>query len=508
MARIPKITSFLLIIMGFQLHANAQNAYEELALFFSETQPRGTARLQGLGGASAALGADLGSIYNNPAGIALFQRSSISVSPALNINRSNTSYKNSTSRNTPVRSLKGNFNFSNLGFVYSDMLDANIDSDWRGGAFAITMQRTNHFHQKFAYEGNTNETSILDYYLEQANGVPIANIEEEVYNDNVSLISDEAMAYEAFLIDYNFDDDYYYSLPGFPPVIQSETVTFSGAQYQWNIAGGANYKDKLYLGGNIGIPRIRYEVNRTYTEEVTANNNPLNSLTLTDDYSVSGTGINLNLGIIYRPVSNLRFGVSYRTPTYYGLYESLEESIVANYNNYEYNEDITLNREESSKDEQSFSFNMVTPSNVTAGAAYFFGKKGFISGEIDATNYAGAFLTSSEYNFNDENRNIGNNYNTVINMRLGAELRLQEFRIRGGAARYAYGPDPANNNKAEFQFSGGIGFHLPDFFIDIALVSTRYSRIYNPYQLDVGVTPQVQANFSATHVVTSAGVYF
>ncbi|MEN9703833.1 MAG: hypothetical protein RLZZ209_1261, partial [Bacteroidota bacterium] len=49
--------------------------YPGLAKQFSTTYSVGTARMQALGGANSALGADLSSITGNPAGLGLYTRS-------------------------------------------------------------------------------------------------------------------------------------------------------------------------------------------------------------------------------------------------------------------------------------------------------------------------------------------------------------------------------------------------------------------------------------------------
>jgi len=49
-------------------------------------------------------------------------------------------------------------------------------------------------------------------------------------------------------------------------VNQKESISRKGAQYQWSIAYGANFSDKLFVGGNIGITTLRYELEQTYRE--------------------------------------------------------------------------------------------------------------------------------------------------------------------------------------------------------------------------------------------------
>jgi len=55
--------------------------YSNTALQLSGITQNGTARFQGVGGNHAALGGDASNIFGNPAGIAFFNRSEISLSP-------------------------------------------------------------------------------------------------------------------------------------------------------------------------------------------------------------------------------------------------------------------------------------------------------------------------------------------------------------------------------------------------------------------------------------------
>src|SRR5690606_21811866 len=52
--------------------------YHELALLFSQYNYKGTARIQGIGGAQVSLGGDLSSALSNPAGLGFYNRSEFS----------------------------------------------------------------------------------------------------------------------------------------------------------------------------------------------------------------------------------------------------------------------------------------------------------------------------------------------------------------------------------------------------------------------------------------------
>lgn len=88
------------------------NGYYAEALLFSQTQWNGSARIQAIGGAQAALGGDVSSISGNPAGLGFYNHSDISISPSLNFITANSSYLGSS--NT---SSISNFNIGNFSLV-------------------------------------------------------------------------------------------------------------------------------------------------------------------------------------------------------------------------------------------------------------------------------------------------------------------------------------------------------------------------------------------------------
>ncbi len=69
-------------LLGFVLVSQAQT-FED-AVQFSRTLNWGTARSAGMAGAFGALGGDLSTLSSNPAGIGVFRKSEVSITPSLN----------------------------------------------------------------------------------------------------------------------------------------------------------------------------------------------------------------------------------------------------------------------------------------------------------------------------------------------------------------------------------------------------------------------------------------
>src|SRR5690606_30912871 len=109
-----------------------------------------------------------------------------------------------------------------------------------------------------------------------------------------------------------------------------ESIQSKGAQNQWDFSYGASYLDKLFIGGALSLVSVRYEQRRTYSE--TAASDPaFSSLTLNDQFTTKGSGVNFRIGAIYKPVDQLRLGASIQTPTFMSLTDNYSTSLGVQY---------------------------------------------------------------------------------------------------------------------------------------------------------------------------------
>lgn len=95
------------------------------------------------------------------------------------------------------------------------------------------------------------------------------------------------------------------------------------AGYDFNLS--MNIKDRVYLGFTLGVNDVDYYSYSTYREFGTISDGQGNSYSDFENYSlyntqhVSGYGINVKLGGIFRPIGNspFRIGLAVETPTFY-----------------------------------------------------------------------------------------------------------------------------------------------------------------------------------------------
>lgn len=513
-----KLKLALIIISMATLWANyghAQDAsdFAGTALQLSQTSPGGTARILGLGEAQTALGGDISAASSNPAGLGFFNKSVFSFTPSFNYLNASSTYQG-----TEISEGRLNFNFGNLGAVIKN---SNGSGKFKGGAFGISINRVADFQNQIRYEGynsNTVENGEIVFDPNRpADFVEYAALSSYVDNNgDIGFENDFAeLAYETFLIspfqdgngNYFVDRDFYatddngnliiddngnpvpaYSEPNFP-VYQSETIDSRGAAYQTSIAYGGNYDDRLYFGGNIGILTMTRRVEREYIERPT--NADLNSIILEDNYEQNGTGISATFGLIGRPINTLLVGLSYTTPSYYVIEQVRDITLTANY---------AGNVQESyGFDYEPFDYVVTTPSRLRLGATYFFGKLGFVTGDIETVNYSGANLSnpSAGESFSNEN-NIISNYKSSINYRLGAEFRYEIFRFRGGVSMLA---DPIDDNvdQGQLKFNFGGGIRTEDFFADLTVLASQGKEsVVSPYPGQQAVVNNRNSGFAFT----------
>ena len=303
-----------------------------------------------------------------------------------------------------------------------------------------------------------------------------------------------------FFRDANGNPDIYPNLP----LKQSETIHSKGAQYQFSLAYGANFDDRVYIGASIGFISLDYSKKRIYREVL--EDIALNDFTLTDDLSIEGSGINFTLGAIFRPINQLTLGLSFLSPTFYNLSESNVISIDANFNQYPYSGTLTLENEFASIEYIS-DYTLRTPWRLNGGATYFIGKHGFITANVELIDYTKNRISSDDFEASNLNRLINDDYESVINFKIGGEFRHNILRLRAGYARMGDtlkgGLDASRNN-----ISFGTGIRLPKFFFDIGFVNSIFDSTVSPYTLADGTAPTADIDNKQFSTIWTLGFNF
>lgn len=480
----------LVILFTIAISASAFGQYYQDALRFSTVNTNfGTsARMRALGGAGVALGADLSSAIINPAGLGMYNRSDVFFTPSLNFINSKNTYLGQTDR-----SFKNNFNMANIGIGLNFNKGEYSTEKFKGGTVALTISRVNDFQLMRAYSGvnkhNSLAKSIVESKESASSGIKRGAIER-------NLIFPNKGSYDA-------------TSNGTPT--QGEAIRERGSTYRYSLAWGGNYDDIFYFGGGIGYYHGTYRAVKNYEETnfKLANGSvdpKINSVLLDENLKVRQNGFDFNFGVTVRPVEFLTLGASYTTPTFNTLRDSSYFDLGVNWKNgATLNDTIKLNTIKAYQSPiTTAKYQLRTPGRLRAGAGLFLGKYGFLSGDVEFVDYKSALVQSNDFSSNKDNSEILNRFQNVINMRFGAEIRVEDFRLRGG---YAFMPNPIKNAafKGEQIISGGIGYRPDDFYVDFTVSHSSNQKSYSPYAIS---TNQPVVNSAISQLAFTATVGF
>lgn len=458
----------------FAASAVSAQSYPEEALILSRTMPGGSARIQSMAGAQIALGGDISSAYANPAGLGMYNRSEFSLTLGL----AAPSYTSTYLGNNMTSNLT-NFNIPNLGIAFHASQDGSKGL-W-GGTLAISFNRIANFNETYSYQGTNSANSIIDYFISDASGSDISQFSSNgfQYNRPTGLaFHNYLIGPQDILVPPGPSDQYFTDVTGIPQ--QSETVKISGAQNQWNISYGVNFNDRIFLGAGLGIVKARYERENVYTESFTVD--PMSEMQLRENVTIDGTGINFTAGLIARPFGGLQTGLSVSTPTAYEIDDQYQASMSTAWNHFGYAPGDTLDNLSDFTDQVVSTYSLNTPWKISLGLAYFFGKNGFLTTDVEWLNYSKARFSGDD-DWSVDNEDIGVLYRSVFNIRAGGEYRLNKYRFRAG---YAYMPDPFKSpqngiDRAIWSVTTGMGYRVDKFYVDVAYVYASGTNSYNPY---------------------------
>lgn len=505
---IKNFRTLLTVILLLCLTVAHGQDYTESALLFSRTKPAGSARILGMGGSQTALGGDFSSGLSNPAGLGMFNRSEFTFSLGLADHQSSANYLGThTDDNRSV------FNVPAISYVWN--IPKPDEESFYGGSFGISFSRVNDFNRSTVYSGDNRNNSIIDFFIDRATGETTDQFFEEQfpnYNTPTALAYFNYLIGPTSILNPPGPEDEYFTDATYP--FQNEQITVKGAANQWSFSYGGNIKDKFFFGGGIGITSLRYESQKVFTE--TFASDTLEALQLVEDLEIRGSGFNATFGAIVRPVNFLQLGISYTTPTFYGLSETYNASMWSRWNNFDYYGDgETILGDNSDNPEETeltvSDYRFTSPGRLRGGVA-FISQYGLLTADVEMVNPARAKYRSPDnlISFENDNESIQTVYKPVINYRVGAEFRKDIFRARAGYAVQANTFDESYDldNKIT-SISGGLGVRLKKFYIDLAVVSSSGKAYqYQPYTFSDGSGPVVNIKDKTLNGILTLGFTF
>ncbi len=496
--------------------AAAQTAYD--ALRFSERQPGVGARALGMGGVGVAGLADYSAVFTNPAGLAMISRSTMSGSIGIHSVTDKSIYSVGT-ESSPFDNDFTDTRLGNISYIHKFPTA-------RGSlVMALGLGQVQTFTRELAYSGNNSLNSATDFFM------PLPGefeIDMENGPDGQPGTADDIffpsfsrplsfIAFELFAIDFDADAfDNGAAVPFFPAVTtgtvsQSGTVTETGAMTEFNLAGAYEAAPNVFVGGSINIPYGKWRLDRFLSEDDVLNDNDGTGSTVDFDFlewdqfvESELAGINLRFGVAMRTEQGVRAGLNIETPTYYAITENFatlmtvgfDDGYVDTYGDEAF-EDVGTGE---------FEYNIITPWRFSGGLGYSTGDLlVMLDGEF--VDWSKLELESDVFSFEGENRFARQNFESVVNIRAGAEYRFDNFAARIGVATNAdpveLMPNQINTNLGTIDrkrgyLSAGMSFSPNNqFILDLAWSQERFDDRFLPYDEVAGapvVTEEIIRN--------------
>lgn len=468
-----KLTLAITIMLMLSAMGFAQN--ETDALRYSQQMYGGTARFAAMGGSFGALGGDISSLSINPAGIAVYRSSEVTLTPSLNFSRIETTYFN-----TPEDDTKYDFNMGNFGAVITFPTSGSDDNrGWQFVNIGFGINRHNNFNERWIARGFNPDNALMTSFLEQAI--------REGSTGNLDDFS-TGLAWDTWLLGKDEDTGFFVDMPN-GMVDQHRETNSSGSIREFVLSLGANYSDRLYLGATFGFPSVRYKEENIFKEKDTEGlSDDFNELTYINSFETSGTGFNFKMGAIFRASDVVRIGAAFHTPTFYEFTDKYRASMRSDMNLDDYNDFAR-------SPEGRFDYELETPMKAIGSLGLVFGTLGMINIDYEYTDYSTARLRSSNFLFTEENNIIRNTMTRQHTIRAGGEVRLDPVIFRAGYAFHS-SPYKSDVNDGERNVvSAGFGIREGNYFIDFAYSYMFYNENYILYTIDEG-GPVANRDFS------------
>lgn len=462
-----KIT-VLFVMLGISWVGISQNDADLYR--FSKHYHGGSARFESMGGAFGALGADISAVQINPAGMGRFSSSqfSFSLGPTISSTSSNFMDNSTTSNRT-------NFSIPSIGIVLTNDLSGRNKGDMYS-QFAFGINRIDNYHQKTTISGQ-QFPSLLENFMGQAQGYA----PEEL---NQFFPFTTSLAWESYTINYDPSNMSYYSSLNYGDMRMNREITTKGRTNEFFVSYSRNRMNKLYYGASLNIRTYRHEEGYKHTEELTVQDTLFNGFDYSYSLATKGTGANLKLGVIYLITDGFRLGAAFHTPTLVSLEDKWTANMIGNFKNG--NIQIPDNLIPTGQ----YKYRMITPLRTVLSASYVIALKAVISADVEYVGYNMAKLRSTnditydKYDFKVENADAKARLTSALNYRAGIEYNIQQrFFIRAGFSYYgnAYKKSENVDSKPDISYSGGLGYKINNFSLDLAYVNRQINRYYYPF---------------------------
>ena len=327
---------------------------------------------------------------------------------------------------------------------------SNENQPWKGFAFGVNHQKTGYFERSYFVPPPSND---------------INRIREVTENNQTTEVETTYIG---------------------------TSVDLEGRASKLSFTLGANYKNILYLGFGINWNAVTFDNIATLEEVDNSIDEVIDPPFIVDEYYKTGNGVSLSIGAIVQPTEQIRLGLSYQSPVWYSFEEEFDneegESVV-------------------------FESDLRNPAKITASGAFTIQDLVSIGLDYQFTQYKDIRYSPSG-EFIDINSLFDQDIKNTSGIRIGGELKLEEWFIRAGY-KWEESPTGSIQNFQELnprivsnlkgnlnQYSFGVGYKFPSGFqIDVAYTKRNQERqlaIYNDNEVPLADVDYSDSNVSVS----------
>jgi len=453
------ISVILIFLVTF--YSKAQTSQDALNL--STNGVFGSARYTSMGGAFGSLGGDLSSLSDNPAGAAVFLYSEMGLSFEVNFN--NTLAKGDN-RNLPIK--RSFSDLSQFGFILS--LKNSIDGPFDKLNFGFNIQKVQDFNNNIN-SISSRKIGLNQFFLNNAEGVSLESLMTRE-NETISELYDflgrnygysvqqAFLGFNGYVIDPVSNDKTntnYISSVKYDQVDHDFYSDKSGDHKKYSFTIATQYKNSIYLGLNLNSHQVYSHEKTDLTETNYLADSTINLIRFNNDVLTFGRGFSAQLGVIAKVNKNIRFGLSYQSPTGLNLTEESTQFLITDHIN---SPEKNLIRDIVDPQVVNTSkYKLSTPGKTSLSASFIIGSKGLISLEYSSKDYSNINFTANQNSYlRDLNRELSSKYKKASMLRLGGEMRLKELSLRAGF--YSEESNLKNGDNSHSGSTFGIGYDL------------------------------------------------
>ncbi len=558
-----KKSALLSVAIFCSLGMSAQSPMDAYTL--SQSDLRGTARFMSMAGAFTALGGDLSTLTQNPGGIGIYRSQEVGLSVYINAVGTSAPDLNS-GKNSLTR-----FDLSNVGYVGT----FNLGGTMQTISWGFSYNRQKSFARNYSGSGMGMPTSVTNYIAMCAFGNAPDQLGLNISNDyNPYFDSDlpwiNILAYNAGainpIVNRNLDTGMleltseYEGLYQYGTTLQDGTrVPRTSGRAEFNIAErgyvdeysfniGGNVANVVYWGLGLGINDIKFEQTSTYKESMqnavvprSASDATMGTTLGAANYNlfnssrISGTGFNVKLGVIVKPINELRIGFAVHTPTWYSLQTQYyaTNDLSTRINNNAGQPTLPGTAGNDYTEDAVYDWNLKAPWRMMVGVAGVLGGRAILSLDYEMKAYQSMTVSDGQGRaYTDYNSMISTDYKPESTIRIGAEYRLTpQFSARLGYAHttsaidqkvanndlevITTGCNPSYSTFADTNYiTAGLGFRTGGFYADLAYVYRHNTSTYHAFTAFEDYdgywteAPTAKINTNSNQVVISLGYKF